>query len=245
EDAIRAVGAVDASAEQRAHARPCSPSATARSPFAAVSRVRAAAESMPQRSIRMATLAFPSASCRAAPTRSSEHPVSSRTIRAARARSFSFVVTTPTIRPRYVWPSWMNTPVLIMFSVTFCAVPALSRVEPATTSGPASISMATSAAAPRGDPGAQPTPLPGPEVVKAAAGAKPFGDLVDRFSDPVEDRAHSLDRSTVLREHQLEQLASGEAVHRVSARVSVLAHQLTDLAIRTSAAATPHTRAAP
>src|SRR5258708_4612397 len=158
EDAVRALDAVNPSAEQRAQAPPFSPSAIATSPFAAASRARAAAESMPQRSIRMATLAFPSASCRAASTLSSEHPVSSRTIRAARARSFWFAVTTPTIRPRYVYPSRMNTPVLIMLSVTFWAVPAFSRVEPATTSGPASISIATSAASPRGDPGAQLSP---------------------------------------------------------------------------------------
>jgi len=36
----------------------------------------------------------------------------------------------------------------IMLSASFCAVPAFSRVEPVSTSGPTSISMAMSAAAP-------------------------------------------------------------------------------------------------
>ena len=39
-------------------------------------------------------------------------------------------------------------PVEIMFKISFCAVPDLSRVEPVSTSGPQFTSMASSAALP-------------------------------------------------------------------------------------------------
>lgn len=42
--------------------------------------------------------------------------------------------------------------VLIAFSTSFCAVPALSRVEPATNSGPTTTSIATSASLPMAEP---------------------------------------------------------------------------------------------
>src|SRR5207237_949519 len=44
-----------------------------------------------------------------------------------------------------------------MLSTTFCAVPALSRVDPAMTSGPTATSIAMSAAWPSGEPGAHVT----------------------------------------------------------------------------------------
>src|SRR2546427_1081706 len=159
QDAVdRAFQAMDAPAQQDAHGTPFAPRATAGSPPAADKRERAPAASMPQRSMRIATFAFPPASRSAASTSSGRRSVSSRTMRDARPRSFAFAGMTPTIRPRYVWPSRVNTPVLIMFSVTFCAVPALSRVEPAMTSGPASTSIAMSAAAASGDAGVQVSP---------------------------------------------------------------------------------------
>src|SRR5260370_8867498 len=58
-----------------------------------------------------------------------------------------------------------------MFSAAFWAVPALSRVEPAITSGPASTSMAMSAAAPSGDPGAQLSPTTRAPARRASATA--------------------------------------------------------------------------
>jgi hypothetical protein len=54
--------------------------------------------------------------------------------------------------------------VLSMFRTTFCAVPALRRVEPATTSGPVGTSIATAASRPMEDPGAPVT-----ATVKAVA----------------------------------------------------------------------------
>src|ERR1700737_758163 len=133
---VAAVDAMHTSAEQRAHRASLSPSATARSPRAAVKRARAAATSRPQRSIRIASLALPPASRRAPSALSSEEPLSSRTIAPARRLNFSLAVTTSTIRPRYVWLSCVKMPVLIMFRVAFCTVPALRRVDPAIPSGP-------------------------------------------------------------------------------------------------------------
>ncbi len=101
----------------------------------------------------MAALALPCASVSACAASSIDVPPNSATRRAARVRRLSFVTMTFTIRPRYVCPSRVKVPVLIMFSVTFCTVPAFNRVEPAITSGPVSISIATSAVWPSGDPG--------------------------------------------------------------------------------------------
>src|SRR5258708_19838369 len=55
EDAVRALDAVNPSAEQRAQASPFSPSAIARSPFAPARRARAPPQSLPQRSLRLPT----------------------------------------------------------------------------------------------------------------------------------------------------------------------------------------------
>src|ERR1700716_3390963 len=97
---VAAVDTMDSPTEQRTHRAVLSPRATARSPLAAAKRARAAAASSPHRSIRIASLALPAASRRAASTFSSEQPVSSRTIALARRRSFSLAMTTSTIRPR-------------------------------------------------------------------------------------------------------------------------------------------------
>ena len=58
------------------------------------------------------------------------------TIRRTRERSLSFVATTSTMRLPYVLPSRTIAIVEIMLRTSFCAVPALRRVEPAMTSGP-------------------------------------------------------------------------------------------------------------
>ena len=54
----------------------------------------------------------------------------------ARSRSFSLVGRRSTIRFPYVLPRRTIVMVEIMLSTSFCAVPALRRVEPVTTSGP-------------------------------------------------------------------------------------------------------------
>ena len=66
-------------------------------------------------------------------------------MRRARACNFWLVACTLTIRLLNVLPSLIITPVEIMLSTSFCAVPALSRVEPVRTSGPVTGAMLTSA----------------------------------------------------------------------------------------------------
>ena len=70
------------------------------------------------------------------------------TIFSARVCSFSLVCCTSTIRFWYALPVRTMEPVEIMFKISFCAVPDLSRVEPVSTSGPQFTSMASSAALP-------------------------------------------------------------------------------------------------
>jgi len=65
----------------------------------------------------------------------------------------------------------VKTPVLIMFKAAFCAVPAVSLVEPAITSGPVATSMAMSVAVPSGDPGAQLSPTTRAPARRASATA--------------------------------------------------------------------------
>src|ERR1700756_3120215 len=85
---------------------------------------------------------------RAAGAACSSTPAASRTIRTARRRSFALVARTSTMRDPYALPSAIITLVESALSTTFCAVPAVSRVEPASTSGPVSSSITTSAGAP-------------------------------------------------------------------------------------------------
>src|SRR5215468_4849707 len=100
----------------------------------------------------MATLALPRASrssrrARGAPTRPS-----SATNRSARARSLADLGWRSTIRLPCTLPSRVKAAVVSVLSASFVAVPALSRVEPASTSGPTRRAI-TKAAAPRGTPG--------------------------------------------------------------------------------------------
>ena len=62
-------------------------------------------------------------------------------MRTARSRSFSLVGRRSTIRLPYVLPRRTIAMVEIMLSTSFCAVPALRRVEPVSTSGPTGTSI--------------------------------------------------------------------------------------------------------
>ena len=68
------------------------------------------------------------------------------TIRRTRARSFSFVAETSTMRLPNVLPRRIIEIVESMFRTSFCAVPALSRVEPARNSGPTTTTIGCSTA---------------------------------------------------------------------------------------------------
>jgi hypothetical protein len=63
-------------------------------------------------------------------------PVRVRTIRLARALSLELVAFRSTIRLPNVLPSRTIAPVVNMFSTSLVAVPAFSRVDPLSTSGP-------------------------------------------------------------------------------------------------------------
>jgi hypothetical protein len=86
-------------------------------------------------------LALPSAAASASSTSSAVAPVAAATIARARARSFSFAARTSTMRFPYVRPRRTIAAVEIVLRTSFCAVPALSRVEPASTSGPTTTSI--------------------------------------------------------------------------------------------------------
>src|SRR5215468_9356008 len=123
---------------------PHCPAAFRTEPSEASSRERASAASTPARSETSATRASPAAACSASSTRSSEAPLASTTLRRARSVSFSFPGATATIRPPYVRPSRIIATVEIVLSTSFCAVPALRRVEPAITSGPTTAATSCS-----------------------------------------------------------------------------------------------------
>jgi hypothetical protein len=95
--------------------------------------------------IRMASFTSRPAFCSAASARSRSAPVTAWTIRTARSRSFAFVARTSTMRLPYVLPSRTIAIVEIRLRTSFWAVPALSRVEPARTSGPTGTSIGYSA----------------------------------------------------------------------------------------------------
>lgn len=66
-------------------------------------------------------------------------------MRTARARSFLLLGFMYTMWLSYTLPSFIITPVEIMFRTSFCAVPAFILVEPLTTSGPTTTAIAMSA----------------------------------------------------------------------------------------------------
>ena len=65
-------------------------------------------------------------------------------MRRTRARSFSFVARTSTMRFPKVLPIRTIETVEIVLSTSFCAVPAFSRVEPASNSGPTTTAISCS-----------------------------------------------------------------------------------------------------
>ena len=79
---------------------------------------------------------LPSASASASSTSFADAPVAAPTIRRTRSWSFSFAATTSTMRFPYVLPRRIIEIVEIVLSTSFCAVPALRRVDPARNSGP-------------------------------------------------------------------------------------------------------------
>ncbi|EAU66013.1 hypothetical protein STIAU_4818 [Stigmatella aurantiaca DW4/3-1] len=96
-----------------------------------------------------ATFTSPPAAARSRWASAGESSVSSATMRAARARSFAFVGRTSTIRPRYTLPRQMKAVVVRALRISFVAVPAFSRVEPATNSGPVGARIRMSTRVPR------------------------------------------------------------------------------------------------
>ena len=127
-------------------------SASLTTPPAAASFARAWSASMSAMSETIATFGSPPAASRARSASASVTFAARRTMRRTRARSLSLVATTSTIRFPKVLPSRIIAIVEIMLSTSFCAVPALSRVDPAITSGPTTTASSCSASAPRSEP---------------------------------------------------------------------------------------------
>ena len=105
----------------------------------------------------IATRASPSASAIASSTSVAEAPLAAATIRRTRSWSFSFAATTSTMRFPYVFPSRIIEIVEIVLRTSFCAVPALSRVDPARNSGPTTTAISCSTRPPSSEPGAHTT----------------------------------------------------------------------------------------
>src|SRR3989441_1784387 len=103
---------------------------------------------------------------------SSSTPVSSRTMRIARSRSLLLAGRMSIMRSPLVRPSFTIAAVESMFSASFVAVPALSRLEPARISGPTRRTMGTSASWASGDAGSQVIPtVRAPRSLHAASAA--------------------------------------------------------------------------
>src|ERR671918_554725 len=129
-------------------------------------RVRASSGPTSARSETIAIFASPPEAASAASTSWGSAPVAARTMRRTRARSFSLVAATSTIRLPNVFPSRIIEIVESMFRTSFCAVPALRRVDPARNSGPTSTTIGISATASSSDPATETT-----QAVRAPAAA--------------------------------------------------------------------------
>ncbi len=79
-----------------------------------------------------------------------EQPTMSATMPAARWRSLVFAASTSTIRSPWTRPNRTIAAVVSALSATFWAVPAVSRVDSRSTSGPAPTSTTTSGDAAQG-----------------------------------------------------------------------------------------------
>ena len=173
----------------RRRALPRRRASSSRAPFGRRRRPRRGAPgrssaSTPARSETIATFASPPAARARRRRLPRTRRSASATMRRTRARSLSFVATTSTIRLPKVLPSRIIAIVESMLSTSFCAVPALSRVEPARTSGPTTTATSWSASAPSSEPsthddgdGARPAARAALEraehVRRASAGADP------------------------------------------------------------------------
>jgi hypothetical protein len=106
-----------------------------------------------------------------------ETPAAWATTERCRARSFSFSGATPTIRFPCVRPSRIIEIVEIVFSTSFCAVPAFSRVEPAITSAPTGTHTSRSASFASSDPSTHVTqPVNAPRERAASSAPTTHGD---------------------------------------------------------------------
>src|SRR5438105_6334931 len=107
------------------------------------------------------------------------------TSRMARWRSFSFVGRRSTIRSSRVRPSFTIDVVESMLRMSFVAVPAFIRLDPAMTSGPTSTTMATSAARAGGESGVQVIAMVAaawrslfaPSIASTTYGARPLAEI--------------------------------------------------------------------
>jgi hypothetical protein len=106
---------------------------------------------LPVRPITIAFLTSFPAFARSARARRGETPPAAATIRAARSLSFADPARKSTIHGPKTLPADASADVVIWFKASFVAVPALSRVEPASTSGP--TSRRTTRSAMRARPG--------------------------------------------------------------------------------------------
>src|SRR6266550_1263354 len=130
---------------------------------------------------------------------SSETRASRTTISIARRRSFSFVGRRSTIRSSRVRPSFTIDVVDSMFSTSLVAVPAFILLDPAMTSGPTSITMATSAARASAESGlhviatvpATWRSLFAPSIASTTYGARPLAEIATTTSPAVARTARS------------------------------------------------------
>src|SRR5207249_3064146 len=99
----------------------------------------------PRRASTLAARARPRAAAGRSRARAREAPPTSDTRRTARARSFAERGCMSTMRLPYTFPSRVMLAVVRVLSTSFVAVPALSRVEPASTSAPGPGAMTTMA----------------------------------------------------------------------------------------------------
>src|SRR5215475_1149870 len=140
-------------------------------PPARSSCARAVSASTSPSNETIATFASPPAAASAASTASSPAPVARLTARRARALSFSLVDATSTIRSPYVFPRRIIERVEIEFSTSFCAVPALRRVDPATISGPTTTETSCSAMRDNSESGTETTQTVRDPATAAASSA--------------------------------------------------------------------------
>src|SRR6266850_998789 len=117
---------------------PHSPIAFLNSPLTAFNFFLASAAPTPSFSITSATRISCPVARRACSAADTLFPLASARIRNARSASFSFVSIMSIIKFSYTCPSRAITAVLSMFNTIFCDVPAFSRVDPVSTSGPTS-----------------------------------------------------------------------------------------------------------